>query len=824
MAMKKVRLKEGLRCILEKRKDVGVVAVQVWVKVGSRYEDDRIAGITHFIEHLIFKGTEGGEGFEIAPRIEALGGSINAFTSYDNTVYHIVIPTKAFDQGFGLLIESVKSPAFPQGEIEKEKKVVIEEIKMGEDDPQRRLFKELFSASYSGHPYGRPIIGSEESVSAVTRADILSYFKTHYSPSTMSIVVVGDFDEDRVLGLLEERFSGLAPEASGPRTGGTTEGVDRGGVRIVERDVAESYLALSFPAGSFMHPDTPALDVLSKILTDGDSSRLQSTLKHREGIATDTDTYLFSPQEEGLFVILATFKGRDYGSLSRAIEAELERLSKGGVEQWEMEKAKNLVRASYVYGGETVQGRARLVGNFDTLADDPDYAEKYLEAIDRVDGADVIRVLDSYILRQPIGLAAMVPKKAPNPRTIQLENGFRCVYNRNTASPTFSFMMGFVGGLKEEAPGRNGSFNVLARMLLRGTKDLDAQAIARRIDTLAGSISPVAGRNVFALSGKFLSKDFDEALDLLRQLVLTTKPRQDELNKVKEEVLSEIRRRDDEPLQYTFALMNRELFEGHPYALDQIGSAADIAILKLSDVEELYRAYVGPKGAVLALSGDIGEDRAEAMVRGLFSDWAGEGKTLRKVPYTLPSGRGWKAVREMLQTHLIYGFTGPGLIDADRYPVEVMNAILSGMGGRIHRKLREENPFAYAVTFFNQAAFETGAIGIYIGTDRTHVEDVDRIVREEIEAIREGGFSPEEVSSAKRYMIGNHYIRMQTNSAIASSMCLDTIYGLSPGFFKVWPERAEAVSKEEVDASARAYLLPDRMVRIEVGPKRELTP
>ncbi len=175
----------------------------------------------------------------------------------------------------------------------------------------------------------------------------------------------------------------------------------------------------------------------------------------------------------------------------------------------------------------------------------------------------------------------------------------------------------------------------------------------------------------------------------------------------------------------------------------------------------------------------------------------------------------------MLQTHLIYGFTGPGLIDADRYPVEVMNAILSGMGGRIHRKLREENPFAYAVTFFNQAAFETGAIGIYIGTDRTHVEDVDRIVREEIEAIREGGFSQEEVSSAKRYMIGNHYIRMQTNSAIASSMCLDTIYGLSPGFFKVWPERAEAISKDEVDASARAYLLPDRMVRIEVGPERE---
>ena len=122
MAMKKVRLKSGLRCILDKREDIGVVAVQVWVKVGSRYEDDRIAGITHFIEHLIFKGTKGGEPYEIAPRIEALGGSINAFTSYDNTVYHIVVPTKAFEEGFRLLVESVKSPAFPKGKSKKRRR------------------------------------------------------------------------------------------------------------------------------------------------------------------------------------------------------------------------------------------------------------------------------------------------------------------------------------------------------------------------------------------------------------------------------------------------------------------------------------------------------------------------------------------------------------------------------------------------------------------------------------------------------------------------------------------------------------------------------
>jgi zinc protease len=814
--MKIIRLDNGLRCILEQRKDSGVVAIQVWVRVGSRYEDDRVAGVTHFIEHLIFKGTEKGEGYEIAPRIEALGGSINAFTSYDNTVYHIVIPADAFETGFELLTESVKSPSFPEKELEKEKKVVIEEIKMGEDDPQRKLFRELFGASYPGHPYGRPIIGYAESVSAMTRSDVLSYYADHYGPDNMSIVVVGDFDEGKAEELLRRQFSGVP--GKGKTTEGSTAPGEENRARIVEKNVAESYLTISYPIGSFTHPDTPALEVLSKILTDGDSSRLQSTLKHAKRLVTDADTYLFAPAGKGLFVIMATFRGKDHEAVRRNIQEELDCLSKNGLEQWEIEKAKNLVRASYVYGEETVQGRARLVGNCDTLTEDPGYTEKYLAAIEKVDEADVRRVLDSYLGEGVASIAVLVPKKASNPREIVLGNGMRCAFNHNTASPSFAFMIGFVGGLKEEKPGQNGIFTVLSRMLLRGTRDLDAQAIAKRIDTLAGSLSPVSGRNVFGLSGKFLSKDADEALGLLKTLLTETVIREEELAKVKEEVLSELRRRDDEAVQYTFTWLNRELYAGHPYAADQVGTPGDVAGLTKADLDGLYGGYVSPGGAVLALSGDMEPARAEDLVRTLFLDWKGPGHTLRKHTHELASGREKIVEREMLQTHLIFGFPGPGLIADDRYPVEVMNAILSGMGGRIHRKLREENPFAYAVTFFNQETYETGAVGIYIGTDRTHMADVERIAREEIGKMREEGFSEEEVETAKRYMIGNHYIRMQTNGAMASSMCLDAIYGLTPGFFKVWPKQAERVTKEQVDEAVRKYLILDRMVKIAVGP------
>jgi zinc protease len=814
--MKVTDLDNGLKCLFEQRKGTGVVSIQVWVKVGSKYEDDRIAGITHFIEHLIFKGTGEGGGYEIAPKIEALGGSINAFTSYDNTVYHIVVPETAFETGLELLIGAVKNPLFPDKEIAKEKRVIIEEIKMGEDNPQRKLFKELFSLSYEGHPYGRPIIGFERTVSSTQRADIVAYFNNHYTIDNMLVVVVGDFDEAKAKGLLEKYSAGLkravkSPSAHAPEPGRA------GKTKLIEKDVKESYLTLSYPVPPLVHKDIPALDVLGKIMGDGDSSRLQAELKHKKGLVTNAGTYLFAPKEDGLFVILATFRGTDYDAVVAGIDAELKRISEGSIEAWEMEKAKNLVRASHIYGMETVQGRAREIGYYQTITNDPRFSESYIRELDKVSVADVKRVLQAYVHGKTRNLVLLAQKAKSNPRTFRLKNGLTCVLNRNDASPSVSFMVGFVGGLKEEQDGKNGSFNVLSKMLLRGTSTKDAQAIARQIDTLAGSIDPVSGKNVCGLSGKFLAKDLKESMTLLKELLTDTVLRDDELKKVKEDVLSELRQKDDEPVSLTFRTMNKVLYEGHPYGKDASGSAQDVARLSSGDVAGLYKGYVSPKGAVLAVSGDINLNETEKLLRSVFSGWTGKAHTMKKLPL-VTKRKDQKVDRKIFQTHMIFAFLGPGLTSEERYAAEVMDAVLSGMGGRIHRRLREERPYAYALTFFNQMAYETAALGIYIGTDQKYVAEVEKVVNAEIEQIHKDGFTEEEIANAKRYLIGNHKTRMQTNSAIASSMCLDTIYGLKADYFKRWPALVEKVTKEEVDGVAKKYLTLDKMVTIQLGP------
>ncbi len=811
-------LSNGLPCIFETRKGAGVVAIQVWVKAGSKFEEKDVAGITHFIEHLIFKGTEKVKANELAYRIESRGGTINAFTSYDNTVYHIVIPKDAFEEGLALLLDVVQHPSFPENEIEKEKQVVLEEIKMNEDDPQRKLFKTLFSLSYKDHPYGRPILGYEETVKGITREDILNYFKNYYVTPNMVIVIVGDFDEQRAKELIEKQFEGYTPSHLPSLQKIQVKSEEKDRLEIIEKNIKESYLALSYHIPSITHSDIPALEVAATILGEGDSSRLHENLKNKKGLVTTISTHSFTPKEDGLFVVMSTFNGRGYEAIVKAIEEEIERLSVDGPSKWEMEKARNIINASYIYADETVQGRGMQIGNFFTLTGDPLFINRFLKAVDSVTPEDVKRVLKTYITGKQKTVVSILPERASNPHVYSLENGLRFVINKNTYSPSFAFRIGFVGGLKEEPPGKNGIFNLLSKMLIKGTKDKDALAIAKEIDLLAGDISPFNGRNLFGLSGKFLSKDVKKAFFLMKELLTETFMREDEFKKTKEDIFSEIRRRDDEPISSTFQKFNEVFYAGNPYSKDPTGTEQDVKSITLEELKKYYMEYVSPQNAVLALSGDVPEKEVVDLVKQLFSSWKGNRHSLRKEKFT-PSRKEVVFERDIRQSHMVFGFMGPGLLDKERSAAEVLDAILSGMSGRIHKILREEKPYAYALTFFNQMAYEVGAMGVYIGTDPKFTGEVATIVRTEIEKIRKEGFTDKEVEDAKRYLIGNHFISMQSNSAIAVAMCLDTLYGLRPDYFKIWPSYIEAVHKEDVNRVAIKYLNLDRMVEVIVGKR-----
>ena len=340
------KLENGLKVILEENRNAPVVALQIWVKVGSADERDEEAGMCHFIEHMIFKGTEKRKVREMAREIESLGGSINAYTSYDQTVFHITLASRYANTALEILADAIQHSTFDPLELEREREVILEEIRMGEDDPSSRLFKQTMATLYQRHPYRRPIIGYEKTVRAITRDPMVSFFKKWYTADRLVFIGTGDFDLSEMEKELKEAFKGF--KASDQDLPKRTEETKQGGVRSIvsQGNFKETYLQIGFPITSAIHEDTPALDVLSLILGGGETSRLVQKVKLEKGLVNSISVSSFTPKDPGVFIIGATLPAENVEKASEEILNEVIRLLEEGLPQRSFIESRSTLKAT----------------------------------------------------------------------------------------------------------------------------------------------------------------------------------------------------------------------------------------------------------------------------------------------------------------------------------------------------------------------------------------------------------------------------------------------------------------------------------------------
>jgi zinc protease len=294
----------GLSVIYRPNDAAPVVALQMWVRVGSGDESEHEAGLAHVHEHMLFKGTATRGVGEIARDVESVGGSINAWTSFDQTVYHIVVPSRFADQGLDVLLDAVANSAFDADELERELEVIQEEILRSEDIPRRSLSRMLFETAYTDHPYGRPVIGTNESVAAFTRDDILSFYRRWYQPRNMNLVVVGDVERGQVDAALDRHFRAQRDEGEIARSARVVE-PPQTSLRVSTefRDIQDGHVAIAFHVPDLAHEDTPALELLAILLGQGESSILFENVQRRSGLTNEIYSYLYSPAEPGIFMV-----------------------------------------------------------------------------------------------------------------------------------------------------------------------------------------------------------------------------------------------------------------------------------------------------------------------------------------------------------------------------------------------------------------------------------------------------------------------------------------------------------------------------------------
>ncbi len=848
------RLSNGMTVILQENRAAPVVAFNVWVKVGSTDETDSEAGIAHVIEHMLFKGTTSRPVGQIAREIEGAGGEINAFTTFDHTVYHIVMASRYASTALDVLADAFRNSTFDPDEYAKERLVVLEEILRAEDSPERIVGNTLFATAFQKHPYGRPVIGYSKIVATYPRDAIYAFYRKWYKPNNMTLVVVGDIDAEAFRTEVERAFARFdaAPLPSRGKPAEPSQQAFR--AAVVTRPVNRAHLQFGWHIPGVRHEDVFALDVAAQLLGQGESSRLHQDVKVERELVQSIYAYAFTPEDPGLFSIGMTLDADKTREAARAALEQAYRLRHDTVTPFELRKAKINIESEFVYNRETVEGQARNLGYFQTVLGDIGFQKTYLDRIAQVTAEDVRRVARTYLTPDNLSAALLLPEAQKGAATeadlarinqeafraaegeaaggaarphgddvtrVVLDNGLTVLVKEAHAVPIVTMRVAFLGGVRFETERTAGLNSFLAGMLTKGTTSRTALDIAREIESIAGGIDGDSGRNTFGATATVLSKFLNEGLDLFADVLLHPSFPEIEIEKRRRDVLAAIRAQEDNPSSYAFRIFNRALFPTHPYGLNTLGTEASVKALTRQDLVDYYRTYAVPNNAVLAVVGDVSTPEIIERIKAEFGGWARRPVTLPDPQPENPHAAVTRVeeLKPKAQAQIILGMLGTTFDDPDRYALQVLNALLSGQGGRLFYELRDRQSLAYALSSFSIEGLEPGAFGVYMGTAPEKVPQAIAGIERELKRIRSEKVSPEELTRAKRYLIGSFEIDLQRNSSVAMNLVLNDLYGLGYDEYRRYPEKINAVTAEDVLRVAREFIRLDRYTLAIVRPE-----
>jgi zinc protease len=875
------RLDNGLTVILEENHSAPVVAFQAWVGVGSADEGPEEIGLAHVFEHMLFKGTERRGVGQIAREVEAAGGDINAWTSFDETVYHMVLASRWFDTGLDILADAVQHSSFDPAELDKELKVVLEEIKQGEDSPSRTAAQALFSLAYQNHPYGRPVIGTAEAVSRITRQRLIDFFHKHYVPANITLVVVGDFDPTVARTRIEAAWGShvhgpdakpttrrpLPPEPAQKETRAT----------VTAQDVRETHLAIAFHAPEMHSDDAAALDVLAIILGQGDSSRLNVDVKRSRQLASEVYAYTHTPREPGLFVVGATVVNTgpsaagdppDVAATERALLDEIYRLGHEEIGNDELQKARTLIESDEVYQKETVQGMARKLGWFATIAGSLDYEIEYQKQVRALTPARLREAAARWLRPENASISAVIPSTSaatpeaadtaavgkklaqlardestavaaryqsapatqPSGEVVRrvLPNGVHVLVKRDPSVPVVAMRAVWEGGLRDEDERTNGVHHMLAVLLTRGCRGKSGEEIAREVEGMAGSIGGFSGRNSFGVRAEMLARDWERGFDIFADCILDPEIPEAELEKERRQVLDDLHAQEDSLSGVVFRLFSETLYLKHPYRFDLLGSPGSVAGFTREMILDYYRRHFPLADMTIAVVGDVDPDKIIARLTAKF----GGPSEHRPQPPKLPRADLWARpkgpvevfkFRDKLQAHLVVGFPGTTVDDPDRFALEVLSTVLSGQGGRLFVELRDKQGLAYRVGAFSLEGIDPGYFAVYIATSPENLPAAYDGIKAELRRVVDEPVPADELERAKRYIVGAHDISLQRRAAMASTLAFHEAYGLGWDEYKRYAAGILAVDAAAVQRVAAAYLDWDHAVIATVKPE-ELTP
>ena len=819
---KRFVLPNGLILIAQEDHSAPVASVQAWVNTGSIHEGKHLgAGLSHLLEHMLFKGTATRSTSAIAQTVQDEGGYINAYTSFDRTVYWIDVPRAGTATALDILADACMNSTLPPDEFVKEQEVIRREFAMVADDPDRVNNQQLFSTAYREHPYRFPVIGYLDVFNGLTRDDVLAYYKARYVPNNIVFIVVGDIDTAAVLGQLETFFADHPRQALPPVY--LPAEPPQVGQRDAHREFATelSRVLVSWHIPGITHPDVPALDLLATVLGDGRSSRLYRQIREEKQLAHFISAFSYVPAQPGLFGLDATTDPDKREAAEQAALDLIAEIGRDGLTPAELAKAKRVTLNNQIHALVTMRGQASDLGSNWLLTGNLDFSRDYLAAIQAVRAEDIARVARTYLqpgnrtvcaldpITEKTGAVTTAPDlvEAGEIQKFELPNGLRLLVREDKRLPLVYLDAVFRGGILAETPADNGVTKLFSRVLLKGTKNRSAEQLAEEVESVGGSLGSEAGNNSFSVSLEMMQPDLDLGLDVLADVLLHAALPEEAIAREKAVQLAALKAEDEHVTSLARNLLRSTLFAGHPYALRTSGSPETVSTLDRAQLDAFRRKHLVARNGVLAVFGNVDAQTVKARVEALLGALpTGElALTAPPQPAPLAESRLVERFEDKEQAVLMVGYAGASVSNHDRYALEIIDEASSDLGSRFFVRIREELGLAYFVGSSQMLGLAPGLFTFYVGTDPRKVDEVRAAFADEIAKLAAEGLTPEELMRAKKKLLGKQAIAYQSNAALAYTAALDELYDLGYRHYQDMAARLEAITLEEVRAAARKY-------------------
>lgn len=870
LGVNKTVLENGLTVLTKEVRTAPVVNVQVWYRVGSRNERPGLNGISHQLEHLMFKGTQK-RPLQFGRLFTALGSSFNAFTGFDMTAYFGTVSQNKLEALLTLEADRMVNTQITSEQLASEKRVVISELQGYENSPEYRLSRTVMAAAFPHSPYGLPVGGSKADVASFTLEELHTYYRQFYTPDNAVLVVTGDFDTELAWEQIQRSF-GQIPPADGVKTApavASKHPINTPPILLQEPGSAP-FLEVVYPLPDVLHPDVAAIEVMDGILTGGRSARFYQAVVE-SGLASSCSGYAANLLEHGWYDISAiAAPGKTLADIDQAILAVIAHLQEQLVSPEELERAKTQLKASFILRNRDIDNQGMQLAYDQVIAGDYRHSDRHLARLEQVTAADVQRIAQLYFdpaqrtigffqptepsnedglgegsglqthedfsPGEPVDPAEVAQYLPPFPAQVSsasqrlpelfiLENGLRVLMVSDPSTPTVTLAGHINAGTCFDHLTIAGVASLTAENLLNGTSHHDALSLSQILESRGASLDFHAYREGVEVEGYVLAADLPLLLATLAEVLQESTFPADQLELTRQQALSDLQMELDDPQR-----LGRRLFQQLLYPLDHpfysFPSPETVLAISRDDLLNFYRQYYGPESVILTLVGDFEPEAVKSLLQQQFRAWKNPSPGPTLLFPTVPFPEGVELQHYPLagksQDITYLGHPGISRHHPRFYAALILNQILGGdtLASRLGTEIRDRQGLTYGIYSYFATGQQPGPFLIQMQTAPEDTQGAIASTIKLLEQFRQFGISPAELASAQRSLMDSYPVELANLDTLARTLLSNAVYGLNLSEIRQFPDRIAAVTLDQVQEAIQELIHPQNLRVITVGAPR----